>query len=233
MRARSRVAADAATRAADARHLRRWVGRSAGGERPSFGRWGGAWRNYRASSRMRGGDRMWRRSPSAGDGGEEGPEQRGEWRRRSPEQSRRCSPAGGLVGRLEAPPARPAGWPHRELRGLRAVAVERRRSGFSISTPEGSSGRTASIRGGDDGWRKFRTVARRGAAGRRIALLRQAATRARPPAPPPRARRGGDYRRGSLGAHPATRRSPRSRDTGPRRPPRSQPTSGWLWRPKA
>ena len=168
-----------------------------------------------------------------GDGGEEGPEQRGEWRRRSPEQSRRCSPAGGLVGRLEAPPARPAGWPHRELRGLRAVAVERRRSGFSISTPKGSSGRTASIRGGDDGWRKFRTVARRGAAGRRIALLRPAATRARSPAPPPRARCGGDYRRGSLGAHPATRRSPRSRDTGPRRPPRSQPTSGWLWTPKA
>ena len=64
VRARSRVAADAAIRAADERHLRRWVGRGAGGERHNSGRRGDARRNYSTGvPAMRGGDRMWRRSP--------------------------------------------------------------------------------------------------------------------------------------------------------------------------
>ena len=69
MRARSRVAADAAKRAADVRHLRRWVGPGAGGERHNSGRRGGAWRNYSACGRVRDGDRMWRRSPVCMDTG--------------------------------------------------------------------------------------------------------------------------------------------------------------------
>ena len=130
MRARSRVAADAATRAADKRHLRRWVGRGAGGERHNSGGRGGAWRNYSACARRRGGDRMWRRSPVCKEMGA----RRGRSSAASGVVVRRGRCADDPCGRPHWSPGSLLAWPAALQLPLEHAArfVERRSSGSSL-----------------------------------------------------------------------------------------------------